>query len=115
MQKKEFYIYQEDLIKYEIQKEFVSISQLVEDINIKYCDEDMKKLRTTAITDFLQSQGYLFVNETGRKRPTRKGKILGISQGFILDETENKYQVNLYNERAQRYILDNLYDIIENV
>lgn len=113
MEKKRFYIYQEDLIRYEIHKgSVVPISQLVEDLNIKYCTEDMKKLRTTVVTDFLQAQGFLFIDEVGRKRPTRKGNILGINVGYMSDDTGKKYQVNLYNERAQKYILDNLYDIL---
>lgn len=111
MDKKEFYVYQEDLIRYEINKDLATISQLVGELNLKYCMEDMKKLRTTQITNFLKSQGYLYLDETGRKRPTRKGNILGINVGYISDEMENKYQVNFYNKRAQGYILDNLYDV----
>lgn len=63
MQKKDFYIYKEDLIRYEKQQELVRISQLVEDLNKKYCTDDMKKLRTSKITDYLIKRGYLYLGK----------------------------------------------------
>lgn len=112
MQKRDFYIYQEDLIKYPMQEEPLTISKLVKDLNDRYCESDMKKLRIDTITDFLVKQGYLFINENSRKIPTPKGNILGIIMGYIVDKDGNKHLVNLYTVRAQKYIIDNLYDII---
>jgi len=112
MQKRDFYIYQEDLIKYSVTKENVTISKLVEDLNVKYCENDMRRLRTETITNFLIKQGYLFRDKNARKRPTLKGKILGIEVGYILDEDGNKYLTNLYTMKAQKYIIDNIYDMI---
>lgn len=112
MVKKEFYIYQEDLIKYELKEEFLTISKLVVNLNVKYCESDMKKLRTETITDFLLMKGYLYLDKDTYKKPTLKGKILGITRGEISDKEGNKYSVNLYNLRAQKYIIDNIYDIL---
>ena len=91
MKKISFYIYQEDLIKYETEQEYVTISQLVCDLNQKYC-----------------------VDKNNKKYPTLKGRILGITVGSNTDEKGNKYVVNLYNKKAQQYILDNLYNIISS-
>ena len=47
-----------------------------------------------------------------KKRPTLKGKLLGIEVREIIDENGQVYEVNLYNNRAQMYILDNLYEML---
>ena len=78
MGKKEFYIYQEDLIKYKESQVPVNLSKFVKDLNIKFCEEDMKKLRTEKITTFLVERGYLLEGEERYRRPTTKGKLLGI-------------------------------------
>lgn len=111
MQKRDFYIYQEDLINYTMKEEPVTISKLVEDLNVKYCENDMKKLRPETITNFLLKQGYLLMDENARKSPTPKGKFLGIVVGYISDKDGNKHLINLYNVRAQKYIMDNIYDM----
>lgn len=112
MKKRKFYVYQEDLIRYRVRQEKITISQLVEDINAKYCQEDMLKLRTETITNYLTVNGYLAVSDAGKKRPTLKGKLLGIDAGLMTDKSGQEIEVNLYNERAQNYILDNLYEML---
>lgn len=112
MKKKKFYIYQEDLIRYEVEQELLTISQFVDNLNKRYCTENMKKLRTDSITNYLCTKGYLILNNEKRKMPTRKGKILGIELGTITDKEGKRHIVNLYNARAKQYILDNLYEII---
>lgn len=112
MAKKKFYVYQEDLIRYRFLQATVTISQLVEDLNKKYSQEDMQNLRTETITNYLTANGYLTVSDTGKKRPTFKGKILGIEVGHIIDKSGQEIEVNLYNNKAQKFILDNLYEMI---
>ena len=112
MAKRKFYVYQEDLIRYKLVQETVTISQLVEELNKKYSQDDMQKLRTETITNYLTNNGYLVVNDNGKKRPTFKGKILGIEVGYITDKVGQEIEVNMYNDRAQKFILDNLYEMI---
>ena len=112
MSKRKFYVYQEDLIRYKVSREFSTISQLVEDLNKRYSQKGMQKLRTDTITNYLYVMGYLFVDDKNRKRPTKKGKLLGIKVDRIIDKERKEYEVNLYNERAQKYILDNLYEML---
>lgn len=66
--KKDFYIYQEDLIKYEILTNEITISDLVIDLNRKFCVEGMKRLRTETITDYLEIKGYLEFEQEERKK-----------------------------------------------
>ena len=54
------------------------------------------------------------IDKNNKKYPTPKGRILGITVGSNTDEKGNKYVVNLYNKKAQQYILDNLYNIISS-
>lgn len=56
MKKREFYIYQEDLVRYRTKRNCVTISQLVGDLNENYCVENMLKLRTETITNYLKKK-----------------------------------------------------------
>lgn len=111
MNKRDYYIYQEDLVKINPDKKDVSISEIVKRLN-SFCKPGMKKMRTVQITNYMLEKNFLFENEQGSKRPTTKGTILGIRVEERKDEFETIYFVNLYNERAQMYIYDHLYDII---
>ena len=112
--KKDFYIYQEDLINYEITTNEITITDLVMDLNCKLCMDGMKKLRTEAITNYLQSKGYLeYDQEKRKKKPTILGNLLGIDVRRRFNKERNiEYDVNVYDRNAQKYILDNLYKII---
>lgn len=112
MKKKKFYIYQEDLARYQISNDFVTITQFVNDLNEKFSRPNMKKLVTSQITNYLLKKGYLVIKEN-HKIPSVKGKILGICQKEIECKDGNFYLLNLYNRRAQRYLLDDFYEIIK--
>ena len=89
----------------------VSISELVKQINDLTQDENMIKLSTRVITDWLVSIEALEIQtaQDGRsvKRPTRQGSMLGISV-----ETRNgikgEYSAVVYHEQAQQFVLDHL-------
>ncbi len=75
----------------------------------------MKRLSATAVTAWLMEQGFLTLLELpdGRhsKRPTPQGEQIGLSteqrQGVA-----GPFVVVLYDESAQRFIVDNLDDIL---
>lgn len=113
MKKKKFYIYQEDLIQYQINRDYITISQMVNELNLKFCQDNMKKLRSEVITDFLVENGFLVLNTNKRKIPTKKGEILGIKYKKYIDLNGIEYEINMYNKRAQKFILDNFYEIIQ--
>ena len=111
MKKRKFYIFQEELIKMEIDRNGVCITDLVRMLNM-YAMSDMKKLRTTQITDYLVRKGYL-QEECGNRRPTKRGAWLGITVQERKNENKEVYWLNMYGEKAQRYIYDHLYEMIE--
>ena len=63
MKKEEFYIYQEELIRYKFSHDKLSISKMVVELNKQFCSAGMKKLRIETITNYLVKQGFLFLNE----------------------------------------------------
>ena len=111
MDKKAFYIFQEDLVKITPSDSGVCITEIVNLLNL-YCSPNMRKLRTVQISSFLVKKGYLYEADKGVNRPTQKGKLLGIYIGRRESKANNTYLVNLYNGRAQQYIFDHLYDIL---
>lgn len=110
--KEKFYIFQEDLISLEPLEKLVCISEIVMRLNELFCAENMKKLRTEIITDYLQKNKYLEVNDNQRKIPTKRGNILGIVTEERKNSKGDMYEINLYNIKAQQYIFDHLYDML---
>ena len=93
----------------------ISISNIMEMINSTADLNTIKRLPSTAVTGFLIDRGFLYINldENGKKRklPTEKGNRLGISTE-IRQGMYGEYKIVLYDEFAQRYIIDNLDEII---
>jgi len=77
---------------------------------------DMKKLPTTAITGWLLSKGFLAETEnpSGKKSrlPTKRGEQIGITTELRQGQY-GEFRLVLYNEAAQRFILDNLDAILQ--
>ena len=90
------------------------IRQFTERINRLIDENNMQKLKVTALTRWLVINGFLceeIINDKKRKKPTEEGEKLGIY-------SENKegqyggYLAILYKESAQRHIVNNLKEII---
>ena len=94
----------------------VSVTVLAQRINELRENADMKKLNYGSITQFLERAGMLTVVEgvSGKKtrRPTEAGRSLGISTAERTGQN-GTYTAVLYDQSAQRFILDNLDAIIE--
>lgn len=103
-----------ELDKYEFSKEPVAISVIAQRIN-ELKPENMKKLKTTALTNWLVDINMLSIieiNGKNHKRPTPNAESMGIS----LEQRDGQYgpyYVVLYNESAQHFIIDNLPAIID--
>ena len=103
------------LAKVQLSHEPIRITQLVEIINAAVENPQMKKLTTTAITNWLLEKGFL-QKETGsdeksRRVPTPNGLLIGLSTQ-IRQGQYGEYQAVLYNMDAQRFVLDNLQGIL---
>lgn len=112
--KLEFNISSEDLSKVYI-SEKSGITNFVREIN-KLVPDNMKPINYTKILAWLSSHGYLeeIVKEDGgkTKRPTEAGRAIGISTE-MRDGSNGRFLFVVYNANAQRFILDNIYSIIE--
>ena len=113
MKKNSFYIFQEELICYKPCKDIVTISGFVEELNRAFGKEGMKRLRSSPFIDYLMNRGFLeMVN--GEIRPTRKGELLGISIKELSDKEGYRHCLNVYDRKAQQYLLDHLYDVLDD-
>lgn len=93
----------------------ISISKFAYLINEKVQHKDMKKLHATQITRWLCRNGYLAIVEPEDGEPykiaTVDGGSVGISTVMKKNSQGIEYATNLYNEAAQKFILDNIVSI----
>lgn len=104
--------------RFEFSEESLSISSLTYKLN-NYCEPYMRKVHATDITNWLLEQGYLeerhVSEDTTIKAATAKGNELGITLITKTNSYGNTYFVNVYDVRAQRYIVDNIETIIGGI
>jgi len=105
-----FYISNKDRESIDISETPISISKFSYILNNDINDNIMKKIRGSEITDWLMSKGYLKGN-LGVKEITEEGIKIGIFKEYRLGKEGEKYSVNLYNNQAQKFIIDNLGEI----
>ena len=90
------------------------IKHFTDRINSLIDENTMQKLKVTAVTGWLVSNGFLseeIINEKKRKRPTEEGEKLGIYSENREGHFGN-YLAVLYKDSAQKHIIDNLEQII---
>jgi len=116
--KQPFYISREDRDKIPVSESPIPISVFVHRINECIDDSKMKKLKAIQITSWLVKEGYLdiFEDKDGRqfKILTDKSATIGIFSEKRTSNYGRVYEVNLYNEESQNYLIDHLDDIIES-
>ena len=100
--------------KIEISDEPVMISQFTNKINDLIDITTMKKLAPTTFTIWLLHKGFLIeetLNGKKRKKPSAKGMEIGISSE-MREGQYGGYIAIFYSERAQRFLVDSLEEII---
>lgn len=103
-----------DLDNYEYSIQPITVSVIARKIN-ELKPENMKKLKVTAITNWLVDINMLStvqVNGKSHKRPTANAESIGITMEQRNGQYGTYYAV-LYNETAQHFIIDNLPSIID--
>ncbi|MGN1457149.1 MAG: hypothetical protein ACI4XP_04240 [Acutalibacteraceae bacterium] len=114
--KSPFSITAEQIAMINIKAENVPISELTSEINSVVDDTNMKKLQPKIINDWLVQKGYLSNREDkmghNHRELTEKSSEIGIisKQGM---GTFGEYTIILYSEKAQKFIVDNLLEIID--
>lgn len=108
--KKPFSISVDSIRDFEYTNIDVYASDIANKLNTLIDIDSIQKLKVSAITEWLTDAGYLQLRESANgktyKKPTDKGKELGISEEFRLGKLGG-YIVLLYNANAQRYIVEN--------
>lgn len=115
--KQPFSITVEQIGRISIKSENTAISELTAEINKVVDNPDMKKLQPKTINDWLVQEGYLRNREDKNghmhRELTEKSSEIGIvsKQGM---GTFGEYTIVLYSEQAQKFIVDNLTEILDN-
>ncbi len=116
--KKSFSLSKEKVKKIEISDEPISISAFVHRINSISELENMKKLKATDITLWLEKHGYISkiieLDDCLTRELTEKSDSIGISSISKINQYGNSYNVLLYDINAQRFILEHLNDILSD-
>lgn len=114
--KQPFVITEEQRKRFEFSETPISVSEIARRFNAAVNTEGAVQMRYSGITFWLIESGLLSVDrrEDGRevKLPTAAGMELGISQE-VRSGANGSYTVVVYNENAQRYIVDNIDAILE--
>ncbi len=114
--KRPFEITYETLARYTFPTQPIPVSEIARRINDLNPDDNMTKLKYRSITTFLLQAGFLREIETAdgkkTKMPTRQGAVIGITSEERAG-ANGPYTVVVYNEQAQRLILDNIDAILE--
>ena len=89
----------------------VTVSQFVEMVNETRDEGSMKKLAVTKLTAKLREEGYLedrYNAVLGRNvtAVTNKGQEIGITAVKKISEKGNEYEVLMYNEEAQKQLIE---------
>ncbi len=113
--KKEFAISPEALAKFSFYSNPVSVSEIVRQLNDLSHAEDMKKLTYNQVAAWLLSEDIFFetAEASGRqtKRPTEKGRALGISTEKRTGQ-QGEYTVVAFDRQAQEFLLGRLPEIL---
>lgn len=111
-----FYLTAEQASRFEFSQEPIGIKEIVSRLNALIPYDDMKKLKTTAITEWLVDIDLLYsellADGRRRKRPTPRGNSFGITESTF-EGQYGEYHKVLYDEKAQHFIIDNIEAVAE--
>lgn len=105
-----------DAIRNIVSNKPIIITEFVNKINSVNKLEKMKKLQTKDITSWLLKYGYLkeeVVNDDIRRLATKAGEQIGIKRAILA--TNTNIIINLYERKAQDYIINYLDVIIKEI
>ena len=105
----------EQLEKFEYSTEPVSVSEIAKRIYAMADNENMEKVSYRQINQWFLNIGMLYLHDFGGKKPVKRPTEEGNQIGITVEKRIGRYgeyQVVLYNEDAQRFILDNLEAVV---
>ncbi|MBE6662816.1 MAG: hypothetical protein E7606_06045 [Ruminococcaceae bacterium] len=101
----------EQLERFEYSVDPIPVSEIAKRIYAMVKNENMEKVSYRQINQWLLNMGMLYLHDFGGKRPIKRPTEAGNQIGITVETKMGRYgeyQVVLYNEGAQRFILDNL-------
>jgi hypothetical protein len=111
-----FFITAQELKRVNISETAVPVSIIVKAINDAACEPLRKKLSVISVTNWLVREGYLAEQETEpgkhKKILTDKSRKIGMSSEQR-EGSKGTYEIMLYDKNAQKFLLDNIKDILE--
>jgi len=114
----DFKLTAEELSKFEYSESPIKISDIATKLNALRTSDNMKQLSTVKITGWLLEKGFLETEpKLGEKNKdsriaTKNGAALGIST-LTQKGLYGTYKFNLYDKKAQQYIVENVGEIVE--
>ena len=117
VRKSEFNITTEEIEKFEFSDKPIPVSEIAKRVNEVADTENSKKFSHRMITNWLIEIGMLIETENAEgkksKRPTAEGNELGI---FVEERMgqNGPYKVVIYSKTAQKFIVDNVFTILEH-
>ncbi|MGN1344142.1 MAG: hypothetical protein ACI4U3_06140 [Traorella sp.] len=114
--KETFSITQEELNQYDYSNQWLSVSQIAQHISSLVKNEQMKRLKTTSITNWLEYKNiltYKLINEKKQRIPTEEGIRFGIKSETKVSYNNQPYETVYYNQTVQRFIVERIYEILE--
>lgn len=111
--KSTFHLNENDILNFEFSKTPIPLSTMVEIMN-QYVDENqMKKISFSKLAGWLISLGILKTEDDSKKVPTEAGEQIGLIVENRVGSYGKPYSVVLYEEKAQRFIIDNIEGLYE--
>ncbi len=105
----------ERLERFEYSAEPIPVSEIAKRIYAMADNENMEKVSYRQINQWLLNIGMLYLHDFGGRKPVRRPTEEGNQIGIITETRMGRYgeyQVVLYHEEAQRFILDNLAAVV---
>lgn len=94
----------------------ITITMLLDNIKVLLAKKSGLKISAKKVTDYLLKQNYLEVETIEGKNtrvPTIKGNEIGISTVLKVASNGESYKQNYYNLTAQKFIVDNIGEILD--
>ena len=105
----------EQFEKFEYSADPISVSEIAKRIYAMADNENMEKVSYRQVNQWLLNIGMLYLHDFGGKKPVKRPTDEGNQIGITVETRMGRYgeyQVVLYNEGAQRFILDNLEAVV---
>lgn len=107
-----FFISDEQCKQLQIKKNAM-VSEIANEINRVTAENNVKKIQATWITNWLLDVGMLQQNAENKRLATQAGNKIGIISEQKNSSDGRIYWNNFYSENAQKYIYDNINNIID--